>query len=360
MTSGPILRSFLDDIPDYVPGQHAAPGAQLYKLSSNEMPSMPLPAVVEAVRRASTQLNRYPDIDASRLTGALAERLHVPVSNVVPSAGSGPLLTALLRASCSDGDEVVHPWPSFMAYPTVIQASGARGVPVRLTDQLRLDIAGMAAALGDRTRVVVVCNPNNPTGSVIPGGELREFIDDIPPDVVVLLDEAYCDFVRDPEFVDGLELYRDRENVMVTRTFSKTYGLAGVRVGYAVTSDGIAAGLRKVLPAFGVSVVAEEAALAALEHQADALARVDEVIVERSRMVRALRAQGWNVAESHGNFCWLPTGSESAQFATVCLEAGVLVRPFANEGVRVSIGGRAADDAFLEVAAQWRARVGTP
>jgi len=226
---------------------------------------------------------------------------------------------------------------------------------VPLTPDERHDLPAMAAAVTDRTRLVVVCSPNNPTGPAVRGAELTEFLDRVPPDVLVVLDEAYTEFVRDPEVVDGLSVYRARDNVAVLRTFSKAFGLAGLRVGFAVAPEPVAEALRKTAVPFGVSVVAQQAAVASLGAQALLAKRVEALVAERQRVVEALRRQGWPVADTQANFCWLRLGADTPAFAGACEEAGVFVRPYGAEGVRVTIGEQAANDVFLEVAAGWLA-----
>jgi histidinol-phosphate aminotransferase len=211
----------------------------------------------------------------------------------------------------------------------------------------------MAAAVSDRTRVVIVCSPNNPTGPSVRRAELEAFLDRVPSHVLVVLDEAYREFVRDAEVPDALEVYRDRPNVAVLRTFSKAYGLAGLRVGYAVAAPEVAGALRAVSLPFGVSSVAQAAAVASLEREAELLERVEAVVTERNRVADALRGQGWKVPDAQGNFVCLPLGDRATGFAAAAEEAGIMVRPFAGDGVRVSIGEPAGNDVFLEVAARF-------
>jgi histidinol-phosphate aminotransferase len=212
----------------------------------------------------------------------------------------------------------------------------------------------MAAALTDRTRVVLVCTPNNPTGPVVRRDELLAFLDVVPRNVLVVLDEAYREFIREPESVDGAEVYRDRPNVVVLRTFSKAYGLAGFRIGYAIAHPPIVAAIRKCALPFGVSQIAQSAAIASLEAEDELLERVDALVTERTRVVAELRAAGWDVPETHANFVWMPLGGETLAFAEAAQAEGVSVRPFPGDGARVTIGERAANDLFLDVARSWR------
>jgi histidinol-phosphate aminotransferase len=352
MTS-PRLRSALDSIPAYKAGRSPAGDAlTAYKLSSNENPYPPLPSVVERVASAALSLNRYPDMGVSLLQAALAEKLGVDASRLATGTGSVAVLYHLLQAVCSEGDEVVYAWRSFEAYPIAVGLTGARGVQVPLTPDARHDLPAMRKAVTAATKVVLVCTPNNPTGPAVHGDELLELIDGVPPEVIVVIDEAYGEFVRDPDSVDGLKLAEGRDNVVVLRTFSKAYGLAGLRVGYAVAPAPIAEGIRKCSLPFGVSSVAQVAAVASLEAEAELLQRVEALVVERQRVVGALQHQGWSVPAAEGNFVWLPLGDEAVDFAARCDERGVSVRPFQGDGVRVSVGEAAANDLFLSVASE--------
>src|SRR5690606_19549254 len=231
------LRPAVSALPAYVPGARVAPGAAAFKLSSNENPYPPLPSVLAAIADAAADVNRYPDMYATELTEALADHLGVGADEVVVGNGSVAVLAHVLQTVVQPGDEVVYPWRSFEAYPIAVAVAGATSVQVPLltgADQGRLDLPGMAAAVTDRTRVVMLCSPNNPTGPVVHRDELETFLDAVPSDVLVVLDEAYLEFVRDPEAPDGLAVYAQRPNVVLLRTFSKAYGLAGLRVGYAV------------------------------------------------------------------------------------------------------------------------------
>jgi histidinol-phosphate aminotransferase len=212
----------------------------------------------------------------------------------------------------------------------------------------------MADAITDRTRLIFVCNPNNPTGTVVRRAELERFLDRVPGDVLVVLDEAYREFIRDLEVPDGVQLYRDRPNVCVLRTFSKAYGLAGLRVGFAIAHEPVAAALRKTAVPFGVSQLAQDAAIASLRAEDELLGRVGSLVSERTRVVDTLRAQGWTVPETQANFVWLRLGERTTDFAAACDQAGVVVRPFAGEGVRVTVGETEGNDIFLKVAEGFR------
>ncbi len=351
----PQPRAHIRDIPAYVPGKPPTPRPDLvtYKLSSNENPYPPLPGVVEAAHTAVETMNRYPDMGNALLYAGLADRLGVPAEDLAAGTGSVALIYQLLSAFCDPGDEVVHAWRSFEAYPIAITTAGAVSVPVPVTADGRHDLDAMAAAVTDRTKVVLVCTPNNPTGPSVTQTELDAFLATVPSHVVVVVDEAYLEFVRMPDAVDGIATYRAHPNVVLFRTFSKAYGLAGFRVGYAVAHSPIAAALRAVSLPFGVSAVAQVAALASLDAEEALLERVDALVAERDRIGVRLREVGWEVPEAQGNFFWFALGERTAEFAAACDEAGIVVRPFAGEGCRVSVGEPEAGDRLVEVAARF-------
>ncbi|MFJ9625923.1 histidinol-phosphate transaminase [Streptomyces sp. NPDC101181] len=354
--TSPKLRAELDGVPAYVPGKPAAAGGPVaYKLSSNENPYPPLPGVLESALAAAQNFNRYPDMACTGLINELADRFGVPLSHLATGTGSVGVAQQLLQATSGPGDEVVYAWRSFEAYPIITQVSGATSVKVPLTDGDVHDLDAMAEAITDRTRLIFVCNPNNPTGTVVRRAELERFVDRVPSDVLVVLDEAYKEFIRDADVPDGLEIYRDRPNVAVLRTFSKAYGLAGLRVGFAVAHEPVAAALRKTAVPFGVSQLAQDAAVASLRAEDELLGRVGSLVAERSRVSSALAGQGWTVPESHANFVWLRLGERTLDFAAACDRAGVVVRPFAGEGVRVTIGESEGNDLFLKAAEEFRA-----
>ncbi|MDX3576530.1 MULTISPECIES: histidinol-phosphate transaminase [unclassified Streptomyces] len=356
--TSPKLRAELEGIPTYKPGRPAAAGGPVaYKLSSNENPYPPLPGVMESVTAAAASFNRYPDLACTALVNEISERFGVPTAHLATGTGSVGVAQQLVQATAGAGDEVVYAWRSFEAYPIITRINGARPVQVPLTPGDVHDLDAMADAITDRTRLVFVCNPNNPTGTVVGRAELERFLDRVPRDVLVVLDEAYREFIRDPEVPDGVEFYRKRPNVCVLRTFSKAYGLAGLRVGFAIAHEPVAEALRKTAVPFGVSQLAQEAAIASLRAEDALLGRVGSLVCERLRVVEALRAQGWTVPETQANFVWLRLGEQTAAFAGACEQAGVVVRPFPGEGVRVTIGENEANDIFLKAAEGFRKEV---
>jgi histidinol-phosphate aminotransferase len=356
MTS-PRPRANIAQIPPYVAGRPptARPGMTSYKLSSNENPYPPLPGVVEAVQAAVGEMNRYPDMGCTALYAALADTFDVPAEHLSVATGSVGLIYQLVQAFCDPGDEVVFAWRSFEAYPIAVTAAAATPVTVPVGSDGRHDLAAMAEAITDRTKVVLVCTPNNPTGPALTQTELDAFLARVPPHVLVVVDEAYVEFVRMDDAVDGLATYRAHDNVVLTRTFSKAYGLAGFRVGYAVAPAPIAAALRAVSLPFGVSSVAQVAAIASLDSEAELLERVDALVAERERVLSGVRAAGWDVPDAQGNFVWLPAGAATPTVAATFEQAGLVVRPYASggpgDGVRITVGEVEANARVLTVAA---------
>ncbi|MFC8274215.1 histidinol-phosphate transaminase [Streptomyces sp. NPDC057271] len=324
------------------------------RLSANENPFPPLPGVLESAVAAAASLNRYPDMACHRLTEELAGSLGVPAEHIATGTGSVGVTQQLLQATTGPGSEVLFAWRSFEAYPQLTETVGARSVRVPLVKGDVHDLTAMLDAITDRTRTIFICNPNNPTGTVVRRAELNHFLDRCPPETLVVLDEAYREFVHDDEVPDGIELYRDRPNVCVLRTFSKAYGLAGLRVGYAVAHEPVAAALRRTAVPFGVTQFAQDAAVESLRRADEMRERVGHLVAERARVHAALTEQGWGVPESHANFLWLRSGRHTAELAAACEREGIHVRAFPDEGVRVSIGTPATNDAFLHAAESHR------
>jgi histidinol-phosphate aminotransferase len=351
-----LTRADLDALPAYVPGRSVADLArelgiaEAIKLASNEVPFGPLPGVPEAVAAAMTQSHRYPDMGVLELRDRLAERYGVSPDRIVTGCGSVALAEHLAKATCLPGDEIVYSWRSFEAYPIISAGVGATSIRVPNTPNHGHDLRAMAEAITERTRLVIVCNPNNPTGTSVRKAELDRFLDAVPSDVLVVLDEAYREFVTDDEVPDGLATYGDRPNVVVLRTLSKAWGLAGLRIGFLVAQPEVAAAIRKVLTPFSTSLVAQVAALAALDAEAEVTRRCALVISERERVTEALRKLYPDVPASQANFVWLPLGDQAMAFGAACEKRGVIVRPFPKDGVRITIGKPEENDALLAAA----------
>jgi histidinol-phosphate aminotransferase len=346
----PRFRPVLDQFAPYKPGKPpSASGGRAFKLSSNESPFGPLPSVLKVIAEAAGNINRYPDNGAAELTQAIAGRFRVPPAHVAVGCGSVGVAQQLLEAVGDPGAEVVYAWRSFEAYPYLSDLAGVASVRVALREEAH-DLGAMAEAITSRTRLVFVCNPNNPTGTVVHRTELENFLDRVPEDCLVVLDEAYTQYVTDADVPDGLDLYRDRPNLAVLRTFSKAYGLAGLRVGFLIGHEPVAAAIRKTMLTFTVNALAQAAAIASLAAEPELLERVDSVVSERERVRGELLAQGWTVPPTEANFVWLRLDDDTDEFAEACDREGVSVRPFGGEGARVSVGDRDANNAFLAVA----------
>ena len=332
-----IVRADISEIPSYVPGKRLA---DALKLSSNEVTHPPLPAAVAAMAEAAAAANRYPDMGATDLVHAIAKHLKLRPEQVAVGCGSSALCQQLVQITCTTGDEVVFPWRSFEAYPIFARVAGATPRPVPLTADHRVDLPALAAAITPATRLVFVCNPNNPTGTTITKREFEEFMAVVPPTTLVALDEAYFEFVRTQDTPMGTEVVVKHENVVALRTFSKAYGLAGVRVGYAFGNPAIITALNKVAIPFGVSAVAQAGAIASLAGAAQLLERTNETVSERNRVARAIGA-----IPSEANFVWIPTET-AATLAQQLADQGVIVRAFP-EGVRITVTDHAEANRFL-------------
>ena len=353
-------RAAVQALPAYRPGRNPADLAReigverAVKLASNEVAFPPLPAVVQALSTAAAETNRYPDNGAVALTGALAEHYGVDPAQVVTGCGAVMLCQQLAQAYTEPGTSMAFAWRSFEMYPLLAQVAGARAVQVPLTPGRdggpadTHDLDALAGAVDDSTRVVFVCNPNNPTGTAVRRPALERFLDAVPEGTLVVLDEAYREFVTDPEVPDGLELMRGRANVAVLRTFSKAWGLAGLRVGYLVAEDpAVADAVRRTHVPFSVSTLAQAAAIAALASAEEVARRCAAVVAERDRLTAALRDRGLDVADSQANFVWLPLGQRTTEVAAALESRAVITRPFAGEGIRVTVGTPEEDDLFL-------------
>jgi len=350
----PEMRSYLLGFPDYQPGREApvGPDGNSYKLSSNESPNRPSPAVLDILAQAARRANRYPEITGRPLREALARRWSISSDDIVVGPGSVAILRQIMQAFVGEGDEVIFAWRSFEAYPGTVQSVGGAAIRVPLTPSGRHDLKMMAAAVTARTKMVLLCSPNNPTGGVIHTAELEAFLERLPTHILVVVDEAYREYSNDPETLDGLDFYRKRPNVVVLRTFSKAYGLAGLRIGFAVAARRITDALRKTAIPFGVSSLAIEAGVVALDNEDLLMAEVAQIVEERDRVRERLITLGYAVPVSAANCLWLPLGNASAEFTERCRSAGIAVRLLAPDGVRVTVAEKDANDAFLLVAEQ--------
>lgn len=358
-----MIRPDLSSLPAYVPGS-TQPGA--LKLASNESSLSPLPSVSAVINDATSTLNRYPDMASGALRGKLAQWLGVDLDNVAVGNGSSALCQQLVQATCKDGDEVVYAWRSFEAYPILCKIAGAVGVGVPLK-RGRHDLKAMSEAIGERTRLVFVCNPNNPTGTTVTRDEFRGFMGRVPANVTVVLDEAYVEYNRDAESPVALEELQRYPNLAVCRTFSKAYGLAGLRLGYLVGPAELVEAVNKVGIPFGVNALAQAAGIASVEAQGELAARVDATVVERERVEAYLAgvapagaggsggSTGADEAEaaepltypSQANFVWLNAGERAEALDEALKRESVIARCFAGEGVRVTVTTAEETDVLL-------------
>lgn len=345
-------RAGLDAIPPYRQGSApaAAGGLEPHKLSSNENPYPPLPSVVAAVAAAAADLHRYPSIAANRLKEALALRWGVGVENIGLGAGSVEVASQLIHATTEPGDSVMFAWRSFEAYPILATVAGAVPQPIPLAADGAHDLPAMAAAITPRTRIVFLCNPNNPTGTVLTASAVDEFLQAVPSNVLVVIDEAYLHFNRNPDTAVGIELFRRHTNVAVLHTFSKAYGLAGLRLGYAVGPRELIETLGKVAVPFAVTALAQEAGVASLAAEDELGERIEALVAERDRVYRGMLDAGLPVLPSEANFLWLDAGANTEALARLFEERAISVRAFPGEGLRVSIGTPEANDRVLSTA----------
>jgi histidinol-phosphate aminotransferase len=352
------LRPELVGLPVYVPGK-TVPGS--IKLASNETVFGPLPSVSTAIARATDNVNRYPDSACVQVKAALAKHLSSTSSadfapeQIAVGCGSVSLCQQLVQITASAGDEVIFGWRSFELYPPQVQVAGATAVKVPLTDHT-FDLSAMFAAVSDRTRLIFVCNPNNPTSTVVDPDALARFVGAVPPHILIAIDEAYVEYIRDGMLPDSLELARTRSNVVVLRTFSKAYGLAGLRVGYAVGHPDLITALDKVFVPFSVTSVSQAAAIASLDAADELLARTDALVAERDRVGAGLRDAGFTLPPTQANFVWLPLGPHTSDFVARAADSRIVVRPYGTDGVRVTIGAPEENDALLRFARDWIAR----
>lgn len=337
------LRQVLSDLPAYVAGKGDA--GKVVKLSSNELPFAPSKPIVEAGEQALASTNRYPDAIGGNLVAKLAAHYRLNPEQVVVGPGSIQVLANALSAVAQAGNNVVYAWRSFEAYPILVGITGASSRQIPLNSDGSHDLDAILGAVDENTAAVILCSPNNPTGPSLTQTEVREFLGALPGQVLAVLDEAYFEFDTSAGHVDGVTLLTDFPNLLVLRTFSKAYGLAGLRCGYGLTSPVLAEAIRKVATPFGLSAVAEACALAALAADQAMRSQVLQICEEKARVLSELRNLGWTIPQAGGNFIWF-SGSVGEQIQAAALSQAVQTRGFP-EGVRVTIGSRAENDQFL-------------
>jgi histidinol-phosphate aminotransferase len=319
----------------------------LHQLALNESPYPPLPSVREAMHRAVAQAHRYPQFHPDDLTERIAAWCRVPPDRVVVGSGSVGVALQLLRAVVRPGDTVAYAWRTFDAYPLLADMVGARPVPVPLSAEGDQDLGALLAALDHRTRVVVLCNPHNPTGSLVTADALAAFLRQVPLNVTVLLDEAYVEFARDTGLPDAPALLDAHPHLLILRTFSKAYGLAALRVGYGLGSPRLVERIRRQQLPFGINAVAAAAVKASLRAEGELRRRVDTVVAERERLRRELVSLGWHVRPGHANSVWLAAPDPIDEGAAALVDAGVQARHYPGEGLRLTVGDRNANDTVL-------------
>jgi histidinol-phosphate aminotransferase len=323
------------------------------QLASNESPFGPHPAVVDAIARAAAAANRYPDPAATLLRRRLAERFESEPSRIAVSNGSCEIVLAAALALCEPGDEILFAWPSFSIYPYLAPLAGAREIRVPLAEGNVHDLDAMLEEITAATRLVLVCNPNNPTGTHLPAARVAEFMQQVPDSVTVIVDEAYVEFQTNDDPDDTVDLLREFPQMVLLRTFSKVYGLAGLRVGYAIGSSGFRSAVDAVRQPFSVNAIAQAAAAEAILHGDDVLDRVEKTIVERVWVESELADLGLGVTESQANFTWVSLGdADEGEVVRSLASKGVLVRagtPLGGPGhIRVSYGTHAQNRRFID------------
>lgn len=334
---------------------HGLEPSEIVKLTANEAPEGPFPGVVEAATSAMAMANRYPDNDCWDLGHALADEMGVDFSNLMFGAGSVALLGEIALALGGPGTNLVYGWPSFVMYRFAAIWAGMDYVEVPLGDDLSLDLDSMFAAVDDGTTVVAVCNPNNPTGTIRPADEIEAFIDRVPESVLVVVDEAYHEFVTDSRYRSQVPVAVERPNVVVLRTFSKIYSLAAQRIGYAIAHGDLLTELRKVQAPLTVNRVAQAAALASLGQPGELERRRAENEARRHHIVGALSERGIRLAESHTNFVFFELGDDADRAIADMTARGVIIRGMGGGWVRVTIGDDEENRRFLETLDEARA-----
>jgi histidinol-phosphate aminotransferase len=335
-----------------VDAAHGGAAREVVQLASNESPYAPVAEVAEAVAAATTGVNRYPDPGARALRAALANRYDYSPAGIAVGNGSCEILLAAAVALLEPGNELIYAWPSFSMYPHLDAMTGAEAVRVTLAAGDVHDLEAMRLAITDRTRMLIICNPNNPTGTFLPSGEIEAFLNKVPPRVLVVLDEAYIEFQVQEDPDTSLDLLRRFDNLVILRTFSKVYGLAGLRAGYALGSEDFRTAVDRVRQPFAVNHLAQVAATEALRHQDDVVRRVERNAVERLWLAEELADLGLEVAESQANFCWVALGEADEHEVMERLgRHGVAVRPGAGLGgpghIRVTYGTRPENERFV-------------
>lgn len=358
MPSAGRPRPAVEHMPAYRPGKAAAQAeaehgiTNAIKLASNENPLPPIQSIVDAVTAAACGANRYADHRATAVRERLSTWLDIAVEHVTVGAGSVGLLQQLFLTYVDPGDEVVYPWRSFEVYPVYTQLMAGIGVTTPLNSDHAFDLGAVAAAITERTKLVVLATPNNPTGTALSTSDMATLLDGISPGTIVVIDEAYREFL-DRSLGDPVrDLVPRYPNVVVTRTFSKAQGMAGIRAGYAIADPDVIASIDKTLFPFAVNALAQAAAIAAIDAEAEIGERVANILSERARVIAELSAAGWKLPNAQANFVYLPIGERTDEIYLGLERRGVVTRPFPNEGIRVTISTPQENDRFLATLAE--------
>ena len=351
-------RPAVDLMPAYRPGKAASQAeaehgiTNAIKLASNENPLPPIQSIVDAVSAAARGANRYADHRATAVRERLSSWLNVDVDQVTVGAGSVGLLQQLFLTYVDPGDEVVYPWRSFEVYPVYTQLMAGSAVTTPLDADHAFDLGAVAAAINNRTKLVLLATPNNPTGTAVATTDIASLLDGISDSTIVVIDEAYREFL-DTSFGDPVrDLIPRYRNVVVTRTFSKAQGMAGIRAGYAIADPEVIASIDKTLFPFAVSALAQAGAIAAIDAEAEIGERVANILSERARVIDELTGSGWKLPDAQANFVYLPTGERTDDVYLGMERRGVVTRPFSNEGIRVTISTPEENDRFLRTLAE--------
>ena len=351
-------RPAVDLMPAYRPGKGAAQAeaehgiTNAIKLASNENPLPPIQSILDAVAAAAAGANRYADHRATAVRERLSTWLDVEIEQVTVGSGSVGLLQQLFLTYVDPGDEVVYPWRSFEVYPVYTQLMAGTAVATALTDAHAFDLDAVADSITHRTKLVLLATPNNPTGTAVSTTDLATLLDGISAATIVVIDEAYREFL-DPSLGDPVgDLVPHYPNVVVTRTFSKAQGMAGIRAGYAIAHPEVISAIDKTLVPFAVSALAQAAAIAAIDAESEIARRVDNILSERARVITALTDAGWHLPDAQANFVYLPIGERTDDIYLGLERRGVVTRPFSNEGIRVTISTPDDNDRFLRTLAE--------
>lgn len=347
------FRDVIENISPYVPGkpisdvQRELGLSNVIKLASNENPFGCSPKVKQAIAEGLSEINLYPDGNATLLRESLARHYGLDPEQFVFGAGSNEIISFIAQLFLNPGDESIYPMPSFVWYNTAVRAVGAVPVKIPLRDYTT-DLDAIKSSITEKTKIIWICNPNNPTGTIITDKQQEEFLDSVPRNVVVVLDEAYYEYAKGEGFPESVPLLNKYPNIIVLRTFSKAYGLAALRVGYGITSPEIVSYLNRIRPPFNVNTLAQKAAVAALEDQSFVSYAVSETKKGRLTLYEAFEKLGLKYIKSYTNFIWVETSYQSGEIFQKLLKKGVIIRPFMDNWIRITVGTEEENRALIK------------